>query len=416
MRIAIIGAGVSGLVAAHVLKRAYDVTVFDARAKAGGHANTVRIDTPYETHHVDTGFIVYNEPNYPNFTRLLAALGVATQPSTMTFSVHDAMGRFEYSTTLPRGLYATSSHLLRPSFQRMLADYLRFRHAAHRFLRDARSGDVRAMSDFIEESRFSRMFVERLLVPLGASIWSADRTRFLDFPARYVLAFFNNHGLINTRGRPRWRTVSGGSDRYVEAMVRQLGDRMRVQQPVERVKRREHDVVVRLRGGHEMEFDRVVMATHSDQTLRLLADTSPQERHILAAFPYQINETVLHTDRRLLPRRRAAWAAWNYHLPVDPEQTTSVTYHMNRLQSLRAEREFCVTTNPGPELDESLVIRRVRYEHPLYTAASSLAQQQRHTINGVNRTYFCGAYWGTGFHEDGVNSGLAVAALLGQHL
>jgi predicted NAD/FAD-binding protein len=272
------------------------------------------------------------------------------------------------------------------------------------------------MSDFIDEFGFSRIFVERMLVPLGASIWSADRARFLEFPARYVLDFFKNHGLINTRGRPRWRTVAGGSSRYVDAIVEPLGARMRTGTPVEQV-HREHDRVrIRLRGGYEEQFDRVVFATHSDRTLRLLADPSPREHTLLAAFPYQVNETVLHTDASLLPRRRSAWGAWNYRLAQDPEQATSVTYYMNRLQSLESRQEICVTTNPDPRLNEARVLRRFRYEHPLFTGESERAQAQWHTINGVNSTYFCGAYWGTGFHEDGVDSALAVCHLLGQRL
>lgn len=410
MRLAVVGAGVSGLVAAHLLHRAHDVTVFEAGSHVGGHVHTVRVDTADETHHVDTGFVVYNERNYPNFTRLLAQLGVATKPSTMTFSVREDGGEFEYSSTVPVGLLARPSQLVRPAFQRMVADYVRFRGVARRFLRAAASDDATPMIDFVEGRRFSSAFVERLLVPLGASIWSADRARFLRFPARYVLSFFDNHGLLCGRDRPQWRTVEGGAARYVEALTRPFRDRVRLSTPVDTVTRFDDHVEVRTRGGEPEVFDRVVLAAHGDQALRMLTDATPHERSVLAAFPYQPNRAVLHTDATLLPRRHRAWASWNYHLPADRDASVGVTYHMNRLQGLQARTEMCVTLNRDALIDDSKVVERIDFAHPLYTAQTLAAQRLHHTVDGVNRTHFCGAYWGAGFHEDGVDSALRVSA------
>lgn len=414
MRIAIIGTGVSGLVAAHLLHRLHEITVFEAAGHVGGHINTIRVDTADETHHVDTGFIVYNEPNYPNFTRLLGRLGVATRPTSMSFSVHAEDGDFEYSSRLPTGILARPKLLLRPSYQRMLADWLRFRQTAWRFVRRTEPDHPITIEDYVAEHRFSSVFVDRMLVPLGASIWSADRRRFLSFPARYVLAFFSNHGLVGGR-RPRWRTIIGGSQRYVEELIRPFRDRIRLRTPVDAVVRGPDGVEVTANGRTE-SFDRVIIATHSDQALRILRDATDHERSVLGAFPYQENEVVLHTDVRQLPRRRWAWASWNYHLPVDPERPTGVTYHMNRLQGLSSEQQFCVTLNRSQEIDPATVIARLRYAHPLYTSDTVRAQRLHDTVNGPNRTHFCGAYWGHGFHEDGVVSALRVAAFFGQRL
>ena len=409
-RVAIVGTGVSGLVAAHRLHPGHELTIFEAAGRAGGHVNTVRVDVGERTHHVDTGFIVYNERNYPEFSRLLAALGVASQPSSMSFSVHQDDGPFEFSSAVPLGLYARPRHLVDPAFQRMLLDYVRFPRAARRFLAGAGPDDRTAMADLVVAQRWSTHFVERLLVPLGASIWSADRQRLLGFPARYVLEFFDNHGLLDIRDRPRWRTVQGGAARYVEALVRPFRDRIRLSTPVVSVTRTETGVEVRPRGGEPEIFDRVVMAVHGDHALRIIRDATPREREILGAFPYQRNRAVLHTDRRLLPRRRRTWASWNYHLGREPGEPVGVTYHMNRLQNLDDGVDVFVTLNREEAIDTAKVIARIDYEHPLYTWRSVQAQSQFDAIDGIDRIHYCGAYWGHGFHEDGVRSGIRAAA------
>jgi uncharacterized protein len=406
MRIAVIGAGVSGLVAAHLLHRTHEITVFDAGSYAGGHTNTVTVGE----HHVDTGFIVFNDRNYPLFERLLGRLNVPWQPSEMSFSVSDARGDFEYNGSSPNGLFAKRAHLVTPSFHRMIADLVRFNRDARALLA---SRDDPSLSDWLAIRGYSKPFVERLIVPQAAAVWSADPAQMATFPARFLAEFFANHGMLGIRDRPRWRTIKGGSRRYVEAITRPWGERLRLDAPVQAVRRHADHVTVTTREAGEERFDEVVIAAHADQALRMLEDPSDREREILGAFPYQANEAVLHTDRSLLPRRRRAWASWNYHLLDEPSGLPTVTYHMNRLQSLRSERELCVTLNRTAAIDPAHVIRRISYAHPVYTAAGMQAQTRHREISGRRRTHYCGAYWGWGFHEDGVRSGARVADQLG---
>jgi len=418
MRIAIVGAGVSGLVVAYLLHREHEITVFEAADYAGGHTHTIVVDTPNETHHVDTGFIVFNDRNYPAFERLLTRLGVAWQPSTMSFSVSDGIGDFEYSGASPNGLFAKRRHLLTPWFHRMVSDLARFNRAARGLL--AGGGDDLwagpSLGEWLERQRFSRPFIERLIVPQVAAVWSAEPRQMWSFPARFLAEFFDHHGMLGFRNRPCWRVISGGSARYVDALTAPFADRIRLRTPVQDVRRDEDGVLVSPRGATAERFDQVVLATHSDQALALLSDASSAERAILAAIPYQVNEAVLHTDVRMLPRRRRAWASWNYHWQPEPSPRATVTYHMNRLQSLRAEREFCVTLNRSEAIDPARVIRRITYAHPVYTADGVKAQRRFEHISSAHRVHLCGAYWGWGFHEDGVRSALRVAERFGARL
>ena len=414
MKIAIIGAGVSGLVVAHLLHERHAVTVFEANPYAGGHTNTVRVDTPNQTHHIDTGFIVFNDRNYPNFERLLKRIGVPWQPSTMSFSVSDGLGEFEYSSASPNGLFATRRHLLTPWFHRMLTDLARFNRAS-RVLLDGSAGDP-SLGEWLERQRLSRPFVERLIVPQVSAVWSADPRQRWSFPARFLVEFFDNHGMLSFTGRPRWRAIRGGSARYVQALIRPLADRLRLKTPVQAVTRHPDHVLVKVPGAEPERFDEVVIAAHSDQALAILTDPSDAERSVLGAIPYQPNEVVLHTDSRLLPRRRRAWASWNYHLLAEPTDRTTVTYHMNRLQSIDAERDFCVTLNRTEDIDPAKVIRKICYAHPVFTHVGIEAQRRYDELAGRNRTNYCGAYWSWGFHEDGVVSALRVARRLGGEL
>ncbi len=411
MRIAIIGAGVSGLVAAHFLHGRHEIVVFEAGAYPGGHAHTIRVDTPHETHHVDTGFMVFNDRNYPGFESLIGQLGVAWQPTVMSFSVSDEQGDFEYSGASPNGLFAKRAHLLNPWFHRMLVDLARFNRAARALVGQPDEGP--SLGRWLEENRFSRAFIERLIVPQASAVWSADPRQMWTFPARFLAEFFDHHGMLSLRGRPRWRTISGGSARYVEALAAPFRDQIRLSAPVAAVRRHAGHVEVTVSGQGPEQFDQVVMATHSDVTLELLEDASDAERAILSAIPYQGNEAVLHTDARLLPRRRAAWASWNYHLLDVARPCPTVTYHMNRLQSLRSTEQFCVTLNRTEAIDPAKVIRTIPYAHPVFTGPGVRAQARVQEISGINRTHFCGAYWRWGFHEDGVQSGLRVARALG---
>ncbi len=409
MRIAIIGAGVSGLVCAHQLHADHELVLFEASDRVGGHANTVRVETDAGVHDIDTGFIVFNDRNYPNFERLLDELDVATQASRMSFGVSDG-ANFEYNGASPNGLFATRSKLIDPSFHRMIADLVRFNRDARELLA---SEEDPSLCDWLAQQRYSSAFVERLIVPQASAVWSADPAQMWSFPARFLVEFFDNHGMLGLRNRPRWQTISGGSRTYVEALTRPWRERIRLSSAVTEVTRHPDHIIVSARGCEPERFDAVVLATHSDQALALLGDPSERERELLGAIPYQSNEAVLHTDRSLLPRRRRAWASWNYHLAEAVTGRCTVTYHMNQLQSLQADCEFCVTLNRTDAIDPQRIIRTIQYAHPVYTSAGRAAQLRHHEISGRNRTHYCGAYWGWGFHEDGVRSALRVVGELG---
>jgi predicted NAD/FAD-binding protein len=413
MKIAIVGAGISGLATAHMLHRQHELTVFEAAPYAGGHANTVRVDTEDATHHVDTGFIVFNDRNYPNFERLLGSVGVKGQDSKMSFGVSDGAD-FEYNGASPNGLYAKRAHLVTPRFHRMIADLVRFNRDAVELLRSG--GDGPSLGHWLEQRRYSRLFVERLIVPQASAVWSADPRQMWSFPARFLVEFFDNHGMLGFRDRPQWKTIAGGSRRYVEAVVAPWRERLRLATPIQAIHRYHDHVTVTPRGGEPERFDQVILATHSDQALALLADASDREHAILGAIPYQPNEAVLHTDTCLLPRRRRAWASWNYHLLDEPVGKSTVTYHMNRLQDLNADREFCVTLNRTAAIDPGKILRTIGYAHPVFTSEGQQAQRRHAEISGVNRTHYCGAYWGWGFHEDGVVSALRVGERFGAGL
>ncbi len=414
MRIAIVGAGVSGLVAAHLLHSEHEIVVYEAGSYAGGHTNTIRVDTAHQTHHVDTGFVVMNERNYPTFTRLLDRLGVARQPTHMSFSVKGEEHDFEYSGT-PLGLYCQPGNIVSVRFQRMLVDLLRFNRALQRLLDGEESGE--SMHDFLSRHRFSRAFVERLIVPQLSAVWSADPRQAGSFPARFIAEFFANHGMLGFRDRPRWSTIAGGSARYVEALTAPFRERIRLATPVRSIARGAECVHVLAAGAEYERFDHVILATHSDQALALLADASPHERELLGAIRYQPNEAVLHTDSSLLPRRRWARSAWNFHLLREPKPLTTVTYWMNHLQRLRSDRDFCVTLNRGEAIDPAKVIRTITYEHPVFTPRAVAAQAEHGSISALRtRTHYCGAYWGWGFHEDGVRSALQACAPFGVRL
>jgi predicted NAD/FAD-binding protein len=404
MRIAIVGTGISGLVTAHNLASEHEIVVYEAGERIGGHTNTVPVEGGDRTHWIDTGFIVFNDRNYPNFEALLEELGVASQPSHMGFSVSDGRGRFEYSGT-PWGLFARPAHLLSPSFLGMLREWRRFNREARALI--GMNGTAPSLGHWLEQQGFSRQFVERLIVPQASAVWSADPEQMWSFPASFMAEFFENHGMYSLRDRPKWRTVSGGSRSYVEAIAAPWRDRVRLRAPVRRIERLGDRVRIEADGCETEEFDQVVIATHSDQALAMLGDPSEAERDILGAIPYQRNEAVLHTDAAMMPRRRAAWSSWNFHLSEAPAQGTTVTYWMNKLQRLDAPRQYFVTLNRGTEVAPEKVIRCISYDHPVYTKEGVAAQSRHAEISGNrNRTHYCGAYWGWGFHEDGVVSAL----------
>jgi predicted NAD/FAD-binding protein len=408
VKIAIIGSGIAGNVAAYHLNREHDITVFEAADHAGGHTHTHDIEHEGRRIAVDTGFIVCNDRTYPNFLALLAELGVELQPSDMSFSVQTSTG-LEYNGTTLNSLFAQRRNLVRPAFWRMIRDILRFNREAPRLL-DWRSDAVK-LGEYLDAQGYSPQFIEHYILPMGAAIWSAGTETLREFPARYFVRFFHNHGMLTVDDRPQWLTVRGGSARYVERLTASFRGRIRLRTPVESVRRTPAGVSVKPAGAEPERFDRVFFACHSDQALRLLTDATSTEREVLGAIRYQRNEVLLHTDVSVLPKRRRAWAAWNYHLLNGPagraSERVAVTYHMNILQRIDSRTPLLVSLNMEDRVGWRHVIREMSYEHPVFTREAVAAQSRHAEINGGDRAYFCGAYWGFGFHEDGVVSALA---------
>ena len=410
MRIAVIGSGVAGLASAWLLSRRHEVVLFEANAYLGGHTHTHDVDVGGRRYTIDTGFIVHNPRHYPLLTRLFGELGVESQPTTMSFSVqHEASGR-EYSAATLGSLFCQRRNLFSPRFLGMVRDIVRFYREAPTLL-DAGAGDP-TLGEYLREHGYGAAFRDEHLVPMASALWSSPPDRILEFPARYLVRFMANHQMLQVADRPQWRVVRGGSSRYVQALCERWRVHERPACPVFSVARDELGVSVRSAAGNE-RFDQVVLACHSDQALALLADASARERAILGAMPYQANEVVLHTDRRLLPRHPKAWAAWNAFVPRQTEAPCTVSYCMNLLQGIDAPEPFVVTLNRSLSIDPERVLRRLHYHHPVYTREAVAAQQRKAEIQGIHRTWFAGAYWGWGFHEDGLRSAVEVAAGFG---
>ncbi len=410
------GSGIAGMTAAHLLDRlGHEVHLFEAEERPGGHANTVTVDLPEGRVDLDTGFLVYNERTYPLFTRLLQRLGVATHPSDMSFSVSDEVSGVEWRGTSPSTVFAQRRNALRPGFLLMLADVQRFNRLARRLLRDPLAPGG-TLADVLAGHRWSEAFLEGYLIPLGSAIWSADPSTFTAIPARTFAEFFSRHGLLRLRDQPRWRTVTGGSARYVEALLEPLrrSGRLHLATAVHKVCRRSRGVEV-VTGAGPGSFDHLVVATHADQALALLADPSGDERSTLGALRFQPNVATLHTDARLLPRNRRAWASWNYHRPPGRPHRATLTYYLNRLQGLPVERPLLVTLNRHADVDPRLVLGQFEYAHPIVDQAAVAAQTRQLRLSRGDVS-FCGAYWGYGFHEDGVRSALSVCRRFGAEL
>ncbi|XKE45176.1 FAD-dependent oxidoreductase [Halomonas organivorans] len=412
--IAVVGSGIAGMAAGWYLSARHEVTLFEAAPRLGGHTATVDVELDGRHHAVDTGFIVFNDWTYPHFRRLLADLDVASQPTEMSFSVHETARDFEYNGHSLASLFAQRSNLLRPSFHGLLRDILRFNREATEALVEDRLPDDLTLGDYLDLGGYGPAFQHRYLLPMGAAIWSASLGDIRAFPARFFVRFFHHHGLLSVNERPQWYTLVGGSRAYIPGLTAPYAQRIRLATPVAGIRREAEGVRVRSPRGEE-RFDQVVLACHSDQALSLLEDASQAEREILGALPYQDNEVVLHTDTRLLPRRRRAWASWNYRLDGrGDEARVSVTYNMNILQRLEAPATFCVTLNDGASIAPEHILGRYTYAHPQFSLAGQAAQARHGEISGPRwRTHFCGAYWRNGFHEDGVWSALRVARSLG---
>ena len=439
MRIAIVGAGIAGLAAAERLHRRHEVTVFEAAAEPGGHTRTIEVERGGRRFAIDVGFIVFNRDNYPGFSALLDRLGVASRRTSMTFGLRDERTGLEYSSHSLGTLFAQRANLWRPSHLRFVAELWRFSRTAGRLLEPRRDPHSRSLEprrdphsrsleprrdphsrslepgagepslgEWLEREGYGPELVERFVVPVGAALWSTPPRDVLSMPARFYVAFLVRHRMLRVFGQRSWRVVRGGSRTYVRAIAALLGARLRCSTPVASIARRGERVWVRPRGGDPAEFDHVILAAHPDQALRLLEDPTDAERAVLGAMRYQPNEVVLHTDARVLPRSRRAWAAWNYHLRGSPGSPVAVTYNMNLLQGVRAPEIFCVTLNRTDDIDPARVLHRERFEHPLFDAAAVAAQRRHGEISGVRGTHYCGAGWGYGFHEDGVRSALGV--------
>ncbi len=413
MRFAVVGAGISGMVCASVLGRTHDVVVLEAAPRIGGHTHTVTVESSDETHSVDTGFIVFNNAYYPHFTRLLELLGVPSQPAPMSLSVRCDRSGLEYAGSSLNSLFAQRSNLIRPAFWRLMRDILRFQKEGVAAL--AALDDETTVASFVRGGGYSEEFLRYFIVPMWSALWSSPAGDFLRFPVRFIIEFFANHGMMQILGRPAWRVIQGGSARYMEKLVESFRGIVRTGTPVQALERHAAQVVVTHSGATEA-FDHVIFACHSDQALAVLGPSATRaEREILGHFPYQSNDTVLHTDVSVLPRKRRAWGCWNYHVASDLERSAAVTYNMNLLQSLRARQTFCVSLNETG-IDPARIIRRMTYHHPVYRPGRKAMQARHAELIGVNRTSYCGAYWGFGFHEDGVRSALAVCRHFGAEL
>lgn len=413
-RIAIIGTGISGLTTGYLLHRQYDVTLYEANSYIGGHTNTEDVEVDGKIYPVNTGFIVFNDWTYPNFQRLMAEIGgVDDQKTAMSFSVKCEQTGLEYCGSGISALFAQKRNWLRPRFYRMVRDILRFNKQSVELLDSGELSPDLTLEDFLTHYGYGDWFVSKYIVPMGAAIWSSGERDMMRFPALFFIRFFKNHGLLSVKNRPQWHTLIGGSRSYVEPLTAGFAERIHLDTPVHRVTRHAKGVTVTTADG-EAEYDQVVFACHSDQALAMLTDATDDEQSVLGALPYTENDVVLHTDASLLPKRRKAWAAWNYHIPTSPQSPVSVTYDMNLLQNFDpAPETFCVTLNYTGVIDQGKIIKRFNYSHPVFTPEGMDAQGRFHDISNQNNTHYCGAYWFNGFHEDGVNSALRVAADMG---
>ena len=416
MKIAIIGSGISGLTAAYILNRTHDITIFEKNNYVGGHTHTHDLEYDGKKLAVDSGFIVYNERTYPNFINLLDQLGVKCQQTRMGFSVKSEIHNLEYAGHSLNGLFACRSNLYKPSFIKMLLSMLRFNKKARSDL-DVIDPDT-TLGEYLNDNNYPDEFINNYIIPIGAAIWSTVPTDMMNIPAIFFIRFFENHGLLQIVDRPKWWVVKGGSKRYVEKMISNFKEKIRLSTPVKKVKRDENKVMVTFGSNnqHAESFDAVVFATHSTQSLELLDQPTEAEVEILGAIPYQKNDALLHYDDSILPKRKLAWASWNYLLDQNQGKPVALTYNMNILQGLTCKKTFCVTLNSENRVNPEKVIKYLSYEHPLFTLEGIKAQKRKHEISGVNNTYYCGAYWQNGFHEDGVVSALDVCNHFGETL
>jgi len=415
MKIAIVGTGISGLTSAYLLNRKHDVYVFEANDYIGGHTNTIQVNEGTRKVAVDTGFIVFNEPNYPNLCHLFDELGVASRNSDMSFSVHCEASGLEYNGTDLNRIFSQRKNIFNPQFIRMLKDIMRFHKHAPQALKNNLS-DTITVSEFANTNRYSKKFIEYYLVPLGASLWSCPAEKFRQFPIKFVLEFLDNHCMLQVNDRPQWKTVVGGSNQYIAPLTERYFEKIYLNMPVTRVVRNTNNVELSFSNGSSGTFDEVIMATHADTSRRLVQNLDQEEHRFLELFDYQDNETVLHTDTSILPSKKRTWASWNYRIPASENNHVAVTYNMNMLQGIESEHTYNVSLNQTKFIDPEKIIKRINYHHPVFHPGRDLVQAQHHKMIRRRGISYCGAYWGYGFHEDGVRSAVNVAEAYDQAL
>ena len=415
MKIAIIGSGISGLTSAYLLNRNHDISIFEANDYIGGHTHTHKIGVDGKNYSVDTGFIVYNERTYPNFIKLLDQLGVERQLSTMGFSVKSSSMDYEYAGESFNSFFAKRSNIFRFGFLRMLYEMYHFGKKA-----DSLGGGLSVsltLGEYLFQKKYSNEFINYFIVPMGAAIWSTPANKVLDMPAHFFIKFCYNHGMLEIMNRPNWWVIKNGSSSYINKIIKGFERKINLSTPVKSVSRNNDGVQISFSEKDVTEnFDAVVFATHSDQALKILSDPSESEIGILSSIPYQKNEILLHTDSSILPRRKLAWASWNYQLDSNPELPVVLTYNMNILQNIKCKKTFCVTLNDNGSVDKNKILKKIKYHHPLFNVDGIKVQKRKSEISGVNNTYYCGAYWRNGFHEDGVASALDVGKHFGEKL
>lgn len=413
MNIAIVGTGISGLSAAYLLNRDHDITVFESEDRIGGHTATIDVTVDGTDYAIDTGFIVYNDWTYPNFIRLMDEIGVESQVTEMSFSVKCDLSGLEYGGNNLNTLFAQRRNLFKPSFIKMLWDIVRFNKESIADLEANRIAQDMTLGQYLKQKGYGAVFTNKYLIPMGSAIWSSSTEDMFNFPLLFFVRFFKNHGLLSVNNRPQWRTIKGGSKQYLGPLTVSFKDRIRLSSAVQSVQRHSDGVTLTLADGSSEHFDQVVLACHSDQALKLLAEPCDAETEILSAIPYQSNDVVLHTDDSLLPKHQLAWSSWNYWLRSEQQERAILSYDMNILQNIEAPVTFCVTLNATEEIANHKILGQYRYSHPVFSLQSVAAVARWEEINGVNNTWFCGAYWANGFHEDGATSGIRVAKALG---
>ena len=416
MKIAIIGSGISGLTSAYLLNKKHDITLFEKNDYVGGHTHTHELEYDKTKWFVDSGFIVYNEKTYPNFIKILDKLGVDRQVTRMGFSVKSSKQNLEYAGHSLNGLFAQRSNLFRPSYLNMLRNMARFNRESRKDL--TLLDPNLTLGQYLELNNYSNTFIQNFIIPIGAAVWSTNPLSMMDMPAVFFIRFFENHGMLQIIDRPKWWVIKGGSKSYVKKIIENFKDKILLSTPVNSVERINNKIIIKygLKDNKEETFDSVIFATHSNQSLKMLSDPSKLEKEILQAIPYQKNDAILHYDESILPVRRNAWSSWNYLLDQDASKPISLTYNMNILQDLKSSRVFCVSLNSETLIDPNKILKKLNYEHPLFTLDGLEAQKRKHEISGVKNTFYCGAYWRNGFHEDGVVSALDVCKSFGESL